>query len=70
MYIYWLPVNWFEYEMFKSHSEEVNEFKAAVSEFIDFVPISYIDFWNEYGNKAIFQEIISSVRLRYEINLK
>ncbi|SMO92946.1 hypothetical protein SAMN06265379_11721 [Saccharicrinis carchari] len=69
VYIYWLPKNWFEFNMFKKHNDQIDEFKIAISDFIDFVPMSYLDFWNYYGIEETFKETVSEMRRRYELNI-
>lgn len=70
VYIYWLPKNWFEYEIFKKHHIQIEEFKVAIHDFIDFVPISYLDFWNYYGTEKTLMKSVSEMRKRYEFNIE
>jgi hypothetical protein len=44
VYIYWLPYNFKEYDVCIQHEEEIKQFATRIKTFIDFVPISYIDF--------------------------
>ena len=69
VYIYWLPQNWYEFEIFKKHNNQIEEFKASISDFISFVPMSYLDFWNYYGSEETLNETICEMRKRYELKL-
>lgn len=69
VYIYWLPENWFHFEIFKQHNIEINEFKNSINEYIDFVPMSYLEFWNHYGIEPTFKESICEMRKRYSLKI-
>ena len=69
VYIYWLPENWVHFEMFKQHNIEINEFNNSINEYIDFIPMSYLEFWNHYGAEPIFKESICEMRKRYELKI-
>lgn len=69
VYIYWLPENWIQFDIFKQHNTEINEFKNSINEYIDFVPISYLEFWNHYGVEQTFKESICEMKKRYELKI-
>ncbi|WP_417364440.1 PGN_0703 family putative restriction endonuclease [Galbibacter sp.] len=69
VYIYWLPENWIHFDIFKQHNIEINEFKNSINEYIDFVPMSYLEFWNHYGDEKTFKESIYEMRKRYELKI-
>jgi len=69
VYIYWLPVNWVHFDIFKQHNIEINEFKNSINEYIDFVPMSYLEFWNHYGVEPTLKESIYEMRKRYELKI-
>jgi hypothetical protein len=70
VYIYWQPLN--EIPECQKHKEEIDEFKKIIDEFIDFInfiPMSYLDFWNEFENHDLFKVHIKQMRERYSFNL-
>lgn len=69
VYIYWLPQNWYESDIFTKHNDQIEEFKIAISNFISFVPMSYLDFWNYYGSEETLKESICEMRKRYELKI-
>ncbi|GHT08707.1 hypothetical protein FACS189426_04960 [Bacteroidia bacterium] len=58
VYIYWQPTNWESIDICKKHIQEIEEFSRIIKGFIEFIPISYTEFWNKYPNEK--------VRKRYE----
>ncbi|WP_417356909.1 PGN_0703 family putative restriction endonuclease [Flavobacterium sp.] len=69
VYLYWLPKNYNEFEVFKKHSEEVVEFTCKIKELIDFIPMSYLDFWNTYQKQEIMRKAVENLRKRYEFDI-
>lgn len=69
VYIYWLPANWVNFDIFKQHNIEIDEFKNSINEYIDFVPMSYLEFWNHYGVEPTLKESICEMRKRYEFKI-
>jgi len=69
VYIYWQPVNWYNYEVFRKHAEEIEEFKQVAKEFFTFIPISYLEFWKMYENDKLFGSHIEKMKDRYLIIL-
>lgn len=69
VYIYWLPENWIHFDIFKQHNIEINEFKNSINEYIDFIPMSYLEFWDHYAAEPIFKESICEMRKRYELKI-
>ncbi len=69
IYIYWQPENSENFEIFQKHKEEIEKFKAKITKFIEFVPISYSEFWKMYENDKIFGTHIYKVIERYNLSL-
>ena len=72
VYIYWLPVNHLDFELFEKHEAEINEFKERLYSFknlINFHPITYINFWNSLENNERFRDHIKKVKHRYNIKV-
>lgn len=70
VYIYWEPNNWYNFEIFRKHTDEIEEFKKLVQPFFTFIPLSYLDFWKLYENDRLFGSHIEKVKKRYFIELK
>ena len=67
VYIYWQPNNWQNFDVYHKHLEEINEFKERIERHISFIPISYLEFWERYGNDKTFGKHIGKVMGRYNI---
>lgn len=39
LYIYWVPVNWSDFDVYKIHKDEIDIFCTKLSPYIDFVPM-------------------------------
>ncbi len=72
VYIYWLPVNHVDFELFEKHEAEIQEFKERLllfNSYINFYSMSYIDFWNSLENNERFGSHINKVKQRYNIKV-
>ncbi len=69
VYIYWQPKNWYNFEVYRKHADEINDFKEKIQRHLIFIPISYLDFWKLYENDRTFGEHIDKVKARYCIGL-
>lgn len=72
VYIYWLPVNHQDFELFEKHQAEIQKFKERVlpfNSYINFHSISYIDFWNGLENNERFGNHVKKVKQRYNIKV-
>jgi len=70
VYIYWQPSNWYNFEIFRKHADEIEEFRKLVQPFLTFISLSYLDFWKAYENDRLFGAHIEKVKERYLIELK
>ncbi len=68
LYIYWLPVNWYDFEEYRQHEREVDEFKGMISDHLVFIPLSYLEFWKFYENDKLLGDHIGKVKNRYLIS--
>lgn len=69
VYIYWQPVNWYKFDLYQKHEDEINEFKSIINDYLIFIPISYLEFWKCYENDNLFGNHIKKVKSRYYISL-
>lgn len=69
VYIYWQPLNWYNFNLFRKHNDEIIQFQKRVKPFLTFIPISYLDFWRLYENDRNFGELISKLKERYLIEI-
>jgi len=69
VYIFWLPENWKDFEAFKKHQSEIEEFKSKITKYIKFIPISYLEFWKNYEADSLFGNHIKEVMARYNLSL-
>ena len=69
VYIYWQPKNWYDFEVYRRHADEINDFKDKLDRHIPFIPISYLDFWKLYENDSTFGQHIDKVKGRYYFDL-
>ena len=67
VYIYWLPENSHDFAAFHKHQNEINEFQARISKFVDFYHLSYIKYWS--SQELHFPEIVASIKQRYLVNI-
>lgn len=65
VYIYWQPSNWYAFDIYKHHEQEIEEFKRRIDPFIHFIPISYLEFWKIYEKTPLFSAHIEKVKRRY-----
>jgi hypothetical protein len=71
VYIYWTPVNRKVYREYNIHERELMHFIQELNQQsdIEFVSLSYEEFWNKYSQDAIFNDHFKKVRTRYEITI-
>lgn len=65
VYLYWLPTNWSNVQLFLDHEAEIKEFQKQIRSFIQFVPMSYLEFWEQYEKDQTFGKHIGQVKARY-----
>ena len=69
VYIYWQPLNWYNFELFRKHNDEIIEFQKRIKPFLTFIPISYLDFWKMYINDRVLGNLICKLKERYLIEI-
>jgi len=65
VYIYWRPKNFFDFSIYDDHKKEIEAFEGKIKKFLDFIPISYPEFWQMYDADKIFANHINKVKNRY-----
>jgi hypothetical protein len=51
VYIYWQPNNWYNFELYRQHASEIEEFKRRIKDFLVFIPVPVRSF-GEWMNTA------------------
>lgn len=69
VYIYWQPINWYNFELFRKHNDEIIDFQKRIKPFLTFISISYLDFWKMYENDRNFGELICKLKERYSFKM-
>lgn len=71
VYIFWTPINKNEYQEYKNHQAELNNFLAQMKKQndIEFVVMTYEDLWRIYDKLPDFKTYSSRLRKRYEIEI-
>jgi len=75
VYMYWEPLHCkvLTNTPFAEHHRNIGEFERRMSQFerfIDFVHVSYPDFWRIYAKDDLLEEHIRNVRDRYEFEIE
>lgn len=65
VYLYWEPVNHSQFPLFVAHKAEVEYFSAQMRPVMDFLPISYLEFWDSLKRNNQLSEILAPVEKRY-----
>ena len=66
VYLYWVPANWKEIELYQTHEKEIEQFKEKISGFsIKFEAFSYVEFWKLLEKNLIMQKHVKNLRERY-----
>ena len=68
-YIYWVPINWYHFEVYRKHEDEIARFKKDLDAFLSFIPLNYQQFWNYYENDDLLLDSIMMCKRRYNIEL-
>lgn len=69
VYIYWQPLKWYNFDLFRKHNDEIIEFQKRIKPFLTFIPISYLDFWQMFINDRVLGNHICKLKERYLIEL-
>lgn len=70
VYVFWVPKNHYDFELFEIHNQEIIEFENRLKPFsnlIHFCPLSYIDLWDKIESNPSFSNHIKKVKQRYNI---
>jgi hypothetical protein len=71
VYIYWTPNNLNKFEVYNKHSNEISIFSELLKKQsdLDFITMSYNDFWDIYNEPSIFKEHFDKLKNRYSIDV-
>jgi hypothetical protein len=70
VYLYWEPQNPTIDNLFAEHRHNIKMFKHRIERFIEFVPLSYPEFWGLYQDDDLLKGHIGKVRERYEFKIE
>jgi len=66
IYLYWVPLNWRDIDIYQKHEEEINIFKAKTFGFL--LPVnaySYVEFLNMLEKNKKTENIVKKLKERY-----
>lgn len=70
LYLYWEPENWSEFEIFRQHKSEIDEFaKQVAHSAVKFISQSYPELWNDLNVDVRTQDHTSNLLKRYKIRI-
>jgi hypothetical protein len=70
LYLYWEPVNWGDFDVFKNHREEIENFANQVKgSAVKFVAKSYPELWIEWDNQKDISDHAANLRSRYSLSI-
>ena len=69
-YLYWEPLNPTIDSIFAEHRRNFELFKRRIEQFIEFVPLSYPEFWKQYENDTFLKDHFRKVKERYGFAIK
>jgi len=71
IYIFWTPINSDKFSEYIQHSNELNKFTDNIKKQsdIEFVSMTYNQFWDLYQNIPIFKVHFDKLRTRYSIEI-
>ena len=71
VYIFWTPINSDKFSEYIQHSNELNEFTDNINKQsdVEFISMTYNQFWDLYQNNPIFNGHFDKLRNRYSIEI-
>ena len=70
LYLLWEPVNWNDFDVFKNHREEIENFANQVKgSTVKFVAKSYPELWIEWDNQKDISDHAANLRSRYSLSI-
>jgi len=72
VYIFWTPSNYYEFDMYEKHLQEIEDFNNIMRRNIeiDFEWTTYEKFWKFYAKDDLFKDHILKLRNRYNFDLQ
>jgi hypothetical protein len=70
LYLFWEPVNWKSFQLFKAHRQEILEFADHVKgTSVTFVSKSYLELWDEWEMRYGLFDYLTHLRDRYALEV-
>ena len=70
IYLYWVPLNYQNINIYQKHEEELKEFKDQIKDCpIKFESYSYIEFWKMLEKEKILHDSVKKIRERYAFEI-
>lgn len=71
VYIFWTPINYEKFSEYNQHSIELNKFAYNINEQsdVEFLSMTYNQFWNLYKKNPTFKGHFEELRSRYSIEI-
>jgi len=70
VYLYWVPLNHKDIEIYQKHKNELATFKDQVKILpISFEAYSYIEFWKMMEKNAVLSDCVKKIKERYEFDV-
>jgi hypothetical protein len=70
VYLFWEPLDRATlHPLFAEHRRNIEKFQSRIEQFIEFIPLSYPEFWKLYVNDGLLKEHFFNVKERYWFNV-
>jgi hypothetical protein len=71
VYIYWTPNNSDNFNEYVQHSRELVKFNDTINNQtdIEFISMTYNQFWNSFNDSPLFKEHFDKIKTRYDIKI-
>lgn len=71
VYIFWTPINSDKFSEYLQHTNELNKFADNIKKQsdVEFISMTYNQFWDLYQNNSIFNGHFDKLRIRYNIEI-
>jgi len=71
IYLYWLPTNHKDIDIYQQHEKELKTFKDQIKKCqLPFEPYSYLELWDMMEEIPVLSGILKKIRARYEFSIK
>ena len=70
LYLFWEPENWKDYDVFKTHRKEIENFTNQVKgTSVRFIANSYLKLWKEWESQKNISNHLKNLRKRYSFSI-